>query len=74
MRGNEPIFAGDECVGLATSGGYGYAVGKSLGFGYVPPDLSAPGGELEISLLGERRVARILEGPAYDPQNERLRA
>ncbi len=74
VRGNEPIFAGDECVGLATSGGYGYAVGKSLGFGYVPPDLSAPGGELEISLLGERRVARILEGPAYDPQNERLRA
>jgi dimethylglycine dehydrogenase len=74
VRGNEPIFVGDECVGLTTSGGYGYSVGKSLGFGYVPPDLSVTGGELEISLLGERRAARILEGPAYDPQNERLRA
>ena len=57
VRGNEPIFVGDKCVGLATSGGYGYSVGKSLGFGYVPPDLSAPGGELAV-LLALPQVGR----------------
>ncbi len=46
---------------------------KSLGFGYVTPDLSRPGTELEIALLGERRKARVLEDPAYDPGNERIR-
>jgi len=72
-RGNEPIFVDDRCVGLTTSGGYGHFVGKSLGFGYVTPDLSAPGTELEISLLDERCAARVLECPAHDPGNERIR-
>mgnify|MGYP003305363199 CR=1 FL=1 len=74
VRGNEPIFVGDTCIGLTTSGGYGYAVGKSLGFGYVGPELSEPGTELTIGLLNQGRRAIVLAEPAYDPANERLRA
>ncbi len=74
VRGNEPIFIGDACVGLTTSGGYGYAVEKSLGFGYVGPEQSEPGTELTIGLLDHRRRATVLGEPAYDPANERLRA
>ncbi len=73
VSGNEPIFVGDRCVGLTTSGGYGHFVGKSLGFGYVSPDLSAPGTEFEVSLLGERCAARVLADPVHDPRNERIR-
>jgi dimethylglycine dehydrogenase len=74
VRGNEPIFVDGTCVGLTTSGGYGYSVEKSLGFGYVTPGLSQPGTEFEIAILGERRKACVLGDPAYDPANERLRA
>lgn len=74
VRGNEPIFVADQCVGVTTSGGYGYAVKQSLGFGYVTPALSKPGTEFQIGLLGQRRDAVVLEKPAYDPGNERLRA
>ncbi|MCH8060691.1 MAG: FAD-dependent oxidoreductase [Proteobacteria bacterium] len=74
VRGNEPIFAGDECVGVTTSGGYGHATHKSLGFGYVTPDLASAGTELDIALLGDRYKARVLKDPVYDPANERLRA
>ncbi len=74
VRGNEPIFKDDRCVGLTTSGGYGHSVQKSLGFGYVTPDLAVAGTELEIALLGERLKAVVSEDPAYDPNNERLRA
>ncbi len=74
VRGNEPIFVGEACVGLTTSGGYGYSVEKSLGFGYVTPELAAAGTELEIGILGERHAARVLAEPAYDPANERLRS
>ena len=73
VRGGEPLFHGDTCVGVTTSGGYGHYVQKSLGFGYVTPELAKPGTELSVSLLGERCRARILEEPAYDPANERLR-
>jgi len=74
VRGNEPIFSGDRCVGLTTSGSYGHSIEKSLGFGYVTPDLAAPGTELDIGLLDERCRAKVLADPAYDPANERLRA
>jgi dimethylglycine dehydrogenase len=74
VRGNEPIFSGDQWVGLTTSGGYGHFVKKSLGFGYVTPDLAEAGTELDIGLLDERRKAIVLRDPAHDPSNERLRA
>jgi len=74
VRGGEPVFAGDRCVGVTTSGGYGYRVEKSLGFGYVPPTLAAPGSTFDIGLLGERRTATVLGEPAFDPHNDRLRA
>ena len=73
VRGSEPLYHGDACVGVTTSGGYGHYVRKSLGFGYVPPALAQPGTELGVGLLGERRPARVLKDPAYDPANERLR-
>jgi dimethylglycine dehydrogenase len=72
--GNEPISAEGRSVGITTSGGYGHAVGQSLAFAYVEPAFAAPGTALEVTMLGEGRPARVLEGPAYDPKNERLRA
>jgi dimethylglycine dehydrogenase len=74
VRGGEPIFMADECVGVTTSGGYGHIVQKSLGFGYVDPANSEPGTDLDIDLLGERCRATVLKDAAYDPANERLRA
>ena len=74
VRGSEPLYHGDECVGVTTSGGYGHYVRKSLGFGYVPPQLAEPGTELDVGLLGERRRVKVLQEPVYDPANERLRA
>ncbi len=74
VRGNEPIFHDGECIGLATSGGYGHFVEKSLGFGYVPPALSQTDTALQIALLGEHRKITILPAPAHDPANVRLRS
>lgn len=74
VRGGESIFAGDNCIGVTTSGGYGHFVKKSLGFGYVEPRYADLGTELQIGLLGERRRAVVIRDPVHDPANERLRA
>ncbi len=74
IHGGEPVLAGGRVVGVTTSGGYGHATGKSLGFAYVEPELAAPGSEFEIDLLGAPHAAKVLAEPAYDPKNERLRA
>jgi len=72
--GNEPLFdASGTMVGRATAGGYGHAIGKSLAIGYVRPGLAAPGAELQIEILGQRRRATVIRESPYDPDNAQLR-
>lgn len=72
--GNEPLFAGDQMIGRATSGYYGHTIQKSLIIGYVRPEFAAPGTELSIEVLGERKKATVLIESPYDPDNNDLRA
>ncbi|MCP3732728.1 FAD-dependent oxidoreductase [Sphingomonas sp. MG17] len=72
--GYEPIWRGTEMVGFVTSGGYGHRVGHSIAMGYVARDALAHADGFEVSILGERRPARLLDAPAYDPSGARARA
>jgi dimethylglycine dehydrogenase len=72
--GNEPVYHNGKVVGVTTSGGYGHAVGKSLTFAYVPPDMADIGNAFEIAMFQEKRKARIIPECAWDPDNARLRA
>ena len=72
-RGNEPVHANGTMIGLTTSGAYGYSVEKSLFFAYVHPHYRSPGSEFDIQLMGDRRSARVLAAPAWDPRSQRLR-
>ena len=72
--GGESVFHEGRDVGVTTSGGFGHFTGRSLFFAYVPPDLTAPGQELSVMVLGEMRRASVLGNPAHDPANLELRA
>ncbi len=72
--GNEAVYDGERLIGITTSGAFGHTVGTSLAFAYVEPAYTAPGAEMDVIVLGERRPARVLAEPAFDPKNERLRA
>jgi len=68
------VYHGGRAVGLVTSGGYGYRLRQSIALAYVRTDLTAPGTQLEVEILGERRPAVVGREPLYDPENLRLRA
>jgi dimethylglycine dehydrogenase len=72
-HGGEAVYDGDRAVGLVTSGGYGYTTGSGYAFAWLDPERARPGTLLEVEVVGERRPARVLAEPAYDPTNERLR-
>ena len=74
VRGGEPIFDGETCIGVTTSGGYGHFVQKSLGFGYVDLPYAEPGSRFSVELLGEPCVAVVLQQAVYDPGNSSLKA
>ena len=73
-RGNEPVYHEDKIVGVVTSGGYGFRVKKSLAFAYVNSDLATEGQEFLISIQGQKRKAKVLHLPAYDPENKKLKS
>ncbi|WP_346778659.1 glycine cleavage T C-terminal barrel domain-containing protein [Burkholderia sp. Ac-20353] len=71
--GFEPIWRDDKVVGFTTSGGYGHTTGKSLAMGYVDADAIDRHSTFEIHVLGEKRAAKLLKEPPYDPEGLRLR-
>ena len=71
--GNNALLKDGETVGRATSGNYGFRVGKSLALGMLPPELAIPGAEVEIEVLDRTLPATVIADSPFDPANERLR-
>ena len=75
VLGDEPIWHQGRVIGWATSGGFGHFVELSLAQGYIPSALAneAGTGGFEVEILGERRQARIIAKPPFDPEGTRMR-
>jgi dimethylglycine dehydrogenase len=71
-HGYEPVLEGERVVGYVTSGGFGHTVGTAIALAYLPTAQAEPATELAIAILGERRPARVVAEPLYDPANEKL--
>jgi 4-methylaminobutanoate oxidase (formaldehyde-forming) len=71
VHGGEAILRAGKPVGLTTSAGYGYTVGKSILCGYLGPgDWDAE--TVEIEAFGERHAATRHDRPLYDPGRARI--
>ena len=71
--GNEPVRMGGEIVGRVTSGGYGFAVERSIAFAYLPPDGAVIGTRGDVEVFGEWVGFEVVREPLWDPKGERLR-
>jgi 4-methylaminobutanoate oxidase (formaldehyde-forming) len=79
LVGRETILRNGEPVGYLTSGGYGYTLGKNVGYGYVRraegvDDDFLTGGDYELVVAMERTPAKIHLEPLYDPAGARVKA
>ena len=63
-----------EIVGRVTSGGYGFAVERSIAFAYLPPDQAAIGTRGEVEVFGEWIGFEIAREPLWDPDGGRIRS
>ncbi len=71
--GREALYLGSEKIGRLTSGGYSVAFGKSIGMGYVRPDLAVEGTRLQLRMLNELWDATVTCDSPYDPENATIR-
>ena len=72
--GNEPVRVGGDIVGRVTSGGYGFAVERSIAYAYLPPDRAAIGTRGEVEVFGDWVGFTVAKEPLYDPTGARIRA
>jgi 4-methylaminobutanoate oxidase (formaldehyde-forming) len=79
LLGRETILRDGVPVGYLTSGGFGYTLGRPVGYGYVRNPAGATeaflrSGRYELVVAGETFPARIGLAPFLDPEGTRIRA
>jgi 4-methylaminobutanoate oxidase (formaldehyde-forming) len=71
--GNEPVRIDGEVAGRVTSGGYGFAVEKSIAYAYLPPAV-AIGSRGDVDVFGEWIGFEVAREPLWDPTGARIRS
>ena len=79
LVGRETILRNGEAVGYLTSGGFGYTLGKNIGYGYVRnadgvSDDFLTSGDYELVVAMKRTPAHIHLGPLYDSGMNKIKA
>jgi sarcosine dehydrogenase len=79
LLGRETILRNGKQVGYLTSGGYGFTVGKPIGYGYVRDsagvdDAYLRDGDYELVVAKDVVKARVHLEPLYDPANARVKS
>ncbi len=79
LLGGETIYRNGRRCGWLTSGGWGYTVGKNIGYGYVRSgngvsDEYLYGGAYELEVADERVPCKLQRGPLYDPEMKRAKS
>jgi dimethylglycine dehydrogenase len=68
------VFAGQEPIGLATSGVWSHTLERSVVLAYVKSAFATEGTKLSIDVFGEHCAATVGREPLFDPENLRSRA
>jgi len=71
--GKEPIRIDGKIVGWIAAGGFGYSVGKSIAYAYLPMEYAKVGTKLEIECFGEQVGAEVAPSVLWDAKGERIR-
>jgi sarcosine dehydrogenase len=79
LVGRETILRDGKFAGYLTSGGYGYTIGKPIGYGYVrdPGGVTAEyvkSGRYQLVVAQETVDASVHLAAPYDPENLRIKA
>lgn len=74
VMGREPVLVGGRPVGYVTSAAFGFRVGRSIAYAWLPAEAATAGRRVEIRYFGSSLGASVAEEPLYDPGMARLKA
>ena len=74
VLGKEPVRVNGAPAGYVTSASYGYTVGRTVAYAWLPAAVSVPGTAVTIEYFGEQLPATVAAEPLFDPQMARIRS
>ncbi|MDT0276642.1 GcvT family protein [Blastococcus goldschmidtiae] len=73
VLGREPVRVGGTPVGYVTSAGFGYSIGRSIAYAWLPASLAVVGTAVTVDWFGEPLAATVTAEPLVDPSGARMR-
>ncbi|MGW5697274.1 glycine cleavage T C-terminal barrel domain-containing protein, partial [Streptomyces asiaticus] len=73
VMGKEPVYADGVPAGYVTSASYGYTIGRTVAYAWLPAAAAVPGTAVHIEYFGEKVPATVAAEPLFDPRMERIR-
>jgi sarcosine dehydrogenase len=78
LQGRETVYRNGERIGWLTSGGFGYTIQKSIGYGYLRNEASidadyVKSGKYELEIETERIPCEVQLAPLYDGSMSRMK-
>jgi 4-methylaminobutanoate oxidase (formaldehyde-forming) len=71
--GSEPVRMDGNVVGRVTTGGFGYTVGRSIAYAYIPASCET-GTQVEVDIFGTWVGGEVAREPLYDPTGSKIRS
>jgi len=67
-----PVMKDGEAIGYVQAGNYGYSIGESVAYTYVPSEYAEAGTDVTVRCEGETYDATIRDEPLFDPGRDKL--
>ncbi|WP_324759434.1 GcvT family protein [Haloarcula sp. GH36] len=72
MLSGRPVTKDGETLGYVQAGDYGYTIGESIAYTYVPSEYAEAGTTVQVHCEGETYDATVRDEPLFDPGRERI--
>ena len=72
LLSGRPVTKDGETLGYVQAADYGYSVGASIAYTYVPTEHAEPGTAVRVTCEGETYDATVREEPLFDPGREKI--
>jgi glycine cleavage system aminomethyltransferase T len=67
-----PVTKDGEAIGYVQAADFGYSIGESIAYTYVPSEYAEAGTSVQVHSEGEVYDATIRDEPLFDPGRERI--
>jgi glycine cleavage system aminomethyltransferase T len=73
VMGKEPVAVAGRPAGYVTSAAFGFSIGRSVAYAWLPAEAATPGTAVTIAYQGTTVTASVAADPLFDAGMERLR-